>query len=115
MLAVLRDDQGRENRGYSKGRIAPHGQLGKRIALTGSAPRSFLQDFRIRHDLHVNPEKSCKSCKNDSHSSDELPAALDSAFQISGSVPHVWPRCCGRNPNRTISPFPTLTSASAIC
>src|SRR5438270_12644194 len=36
------------------------------------------------------------------------------AFQMNGKVPHVWPRCCGRNPKRSIRPLPTETSASAI-
>src|SRR5215210_1539257 len=44
----------------------------------------------------------------------ELATALESAFQINGSVPQVWPRCCGRKPKSTSRPFPTLTSASAI-
>jgi hypothetical protein len=44
----------------------------------------------------------------------ELATALERAFQINGSVPQVWPRCCGRKPKSTTRPFPTLTSASAI-
>src|SRR5215208_1300587 len=53
----------------------------------------------------------CSFC--DGHSV-ELATALESAFQINGSVPQVWPRCCGRKPKSTTRPFPTLTSASAI-
>src|SRR6202008_3522783 len=47
--------------------------------------------------------------------SDDAAVALESAFQMNGSVAHDWPRCCGLKPNRTMRPFPTLTSASAIC
>src|ERR1044071_5011007 len=41
-------------------------------------------------------------------------AAVERAFQMKGRVAQVWPRCCGRNPKRTIRPLPTLISASAI-
>src|SRR5687768_12964240 len=46
--------------------------------------------------------------------SEAFDAALETTFQISGSVLHACPRCCGRKPKRTTRPFPTFTSASAI-
>src|SRR5688572_19691287 len=53
--------------------------------------------------------------KENSSYSDVFVEALERTFQINGSVPHACPRCCGRKPKRTIRPFPTPTSASAIC
>src|SRR2546422_2679460 len=35
-------------------------------------------------------------------------------FHINGNVPHVCPRCWGRNPKRMTRPLPMETSASAI-
>src|SRR4029453_2474236 len=37
------------------------------------------------------------------------------AFQISGKVPQLCPRCCGRKANKITRPLPSGTSARAIC
>src|SRR6185295_19409098 len=34
----------------------------EQIAVSTGHKRVVLQDYRIEQDLHVNPEKSCKSC-----------------------------------------------------
>jgi len=60
-----------------------------------------------------NAEQAAENFKLRYHPPNQLPPELR-AFQMNGSVPQVWPRCCGRNANRIIRPFPIETSASAI-
>src|SRR5437868_10444440 len=41
------------------------------------------------------------------------PAARYSVLNSRGNVAWVWPRCCGRKPNRMICPWPRSTETAA--